>query len=186
MSNTNEATYVVLKNVRLSYAKIWKPEAMEEGQEPKFSTSLIISKDDKANLTKIKDAVAAAKKQLVDKLGGKEPKGLKLPLRDGDEDREDTPGYAGAYFINASSKRKPEIVDGKREPITEESRVYSGCFVNVSINFYPFDTKGNKGVAAGLGNIQLVKQGEPLGGTAKRAKDEFEEIEDADDEDWMK
>lgn len=37
--------------------------------------------------------------------------------------------------------------------------VYSGCFANISLIFYPFNYGANKGIGVWLGNIQLVKSG---------------------------
>jgi hypothetical protein len=53
----------------------------------------------------------------------------------------------------------------------------SGDYCNVSVNFYPFNANGNRGVAAGLGNIQKVKDGERLSGRTNAASD-FEELAD--------
>ena len=50
-------------------------------------------------------------------------------------------------------------------------------------DFYGFNANGNRGVAAGLGNIQKVKDGERLAGKATAASD-FDEIE-GDDEDVL-
>jgi hypothetical protein len=58
--------------------------------------------------------------------------------------------------------------------------VYSGVYARVSINFYAFNSNGNKGIACGLGNIQKVRDGEPLGGKSK-AEDDFDELPDGDD-----
>ena len=57
--------------------------------------------------------------------------------------------------------------------------MYSGCYARVSINFYAFNANGNRGVAAGLGNIQFVRDGEPLGSQVS-ASDEFETLDDDD------
>ena len=45
------------------------------------------------------------------------------------------------------------------------------------MNFYAFNANGNRGVAAGLGNIQKVKDGERLAGKASAAAD-FNEVDD--------
>ena len=45
----------------------------------------------------------------------------------------------------------------------------SGDYCNVSVNFYGFAASGNKGIAAGLGNIQKVRTGERLAGRATAA-----------------
>ena len=115
------------------------------------------------------------------KWGGKIPPNLKLPLRDGDIDRPDDPNYTNAYFVNANSNERPGVVDRRRVPITDPLEVYSGCYVRASITFYPFNTNGNRGIAAGLGNIQKLRDGEPLGGKANAA----EEFETYDDDDFL-
>ena len=58
--------------------------------------------------------------------------------------------------------------------------VYSGCYCNVAVNFYPFDAGVNRGVAAGLGNVQFVRDGERLSGKAS-ADEDFDVLEDDDD-----
>ena len=47
----------------------------------------------------------------------------------------------------------------------------SGDYCNVSVNFYGFAASGNRGVAAGLQNIQLVKHGERLAGRPSASSD---------------
>ena len=148
---------------------------MDEESQAKYSASIIIPKTDSATLTKIKAAQEAAVKDgIQSKWEGKKPAKLKLPLRDGDEDRPDDPNYAWCYFLNASSNNKPGIVDLSRLEITDEELVYSGCYCRFSLNFYPFSVRGNKGVAAGLNNVQKVCDGERLGG-GSRAEDDFDD-----------
>ena len=65
------------------------------------------------------------------------------------------------------------------QPILDRAEVYSGCYARVSINFYAFNTNGNRGIACGLGNIQKVRDGEPLGGRTN-ASAEFETLADDD------
>ncbi len=75
-------------------------------------------------------------------------------------------------------------MDRRRIPITDPLELYSGCYVRASINFFAFNTNGNKGVAAGLGNIQKWAEGEPLNGRV-RAEDEFEALDAEDDDDFL-
>ena len=173
----NTSTRVVLKNVRLSYANIWEPRSINGG-DPKYSASLIFPKTDKANLAKIKSAVEAAKEAGKSKLANKKgviPSGIKMPLRDGDE--RDDEAYEGCYFVNANSSENhpPRVVDRHVNPIMDQDEVYSGCYANVSVNFFAFNTNGNLGIACGLGNIQKVKDGERLSGGAS-ADDDFEDM----------
>jgi hypothetical protein len=199
MANDNQATKVITGKVRLSYVHVFEPRPDDDGNE-KYSCSVLIPKSDKETLRKIKAAVDAAIEQgKTSKWGGKVPANLKKPLRDGDEERPDDEAYAGHYFLNATSKTKPGIAkpigkgpDGriKFQEITDSTEVYSGCYAKVSINFYPFDAKGNKGVAAGLNNIVKVQDGEFLGGRASVqddfANEDFDDvIETGDDEDFL-
>lgn len=168
---------------RISFANIWEPKAINGGDE-KYSVSCLIPKSDKKTLARIQKAVEAAKEDgKARKWSGKIPPNLKLPLRDGDIDRPDDENYEDCYFLNASSKDAPQVVDRKVNPVLDPMMVYSGCYCNVSVNFYAFNTNGNRGVAAGLGNIQFVRDGERLSGKASADAD-FDALED-DDEDVL-
>ena len=179
-NNQTQVTKVVIP-CRISYANIWEAHSIN-GSEDKYSVSCIIPKSDKKTLTKIYNAVEAAKEiGKSKKWGGKIPANLKLPLRDGDIDRPDDEAYANSMFLNANSKDAPQIVDRKVQPITDPMDCGSGDYCNVSVNFYAYNSNGNRGIAVGLGNIQLVKNGERLAGKASAASD-FTEVEDDDEE----
>ena len=160
-----------------SYANVWEPRANEEGETPKYSVAVLIPKSDTVTIEKINAAVAAAAEEGKAKLGGKVPKNLKQPLRDGDTD-SDNEDYAGYMFFNASSTRKPQIVDADVNPIMDRDEFYSGCIGRASINFYAFNVGSNKGIAAGLNNIQKLEDGERLGGGAASASDDFGDDDD--------
>lgn len=145
--------------------------------------SLIIPKSDTRTIAKIKAAIEAAYREGEAKLKGNGKtipplSVLKTPLRDGDTERPDDEAYADAYFVNANSGTAPGIVDADRNEILNRSEVYSGVYGRASINFYAFNSNGNKGIACGLNNLQKIRDGEPLGGKS-RAEDDFA----TDDED---
>lgn len=172
-------------NTRWSYANVWEAKSINGGT-PKFSVSLIIPKDDTATVSKIKAAIQSAYEEGQSKLKGNGKTVptlsiIKTPLRDGDLERPDDEAYAGCYFINANSASAPGIVDAARQPVIDRSEVYSGVYGRASINFYAFNSNGNKGIACGLNNLQKIKDGEPLGGKS-RAEDDFAT---ADDEDFL-
>jgi hypothetical protein len=183
-SNVASSTKVITGLVRLSYLHIFEPSAIDEGQEKKYSASIIIPKSDTVTVNKIKAAIKAATEEGKTKLGGKIPANLKTPLRDGDAERPDDEAYENSYFINANAKTKPGIVDKDLNPVMDQSEVYSGCYGRVSITFYAFNTSGNKGIAAGLNNIQKMKDGDPLGGRSK-AEDDFAEALEMEEDDLM-
>lgn len=173
-------TKVITGVVRLSYAHVWIPVSINGGTE-KYSVALAIPKSDTKTINAINKAVDAAIEDGIGKFGGKKPSkaALKLPLRDGDAERPDDEVYKGCYFVNANSTTAPQIVDKNVQPILDQNEVYSGCYARVSINFYAFNSSGNKGIACGLGNIQKIRDGEPLSGKSS-AEDDFETIDDDD------
>jgi len=172
-------TKVITGIVRLSYANVWEPKSINGGAE-KFSVSLIIPKSDVKTLSAINGAIDAAIEEGKGKFGGKVPNkaAIKLPLRDGDIDRPDDEAYADSYFINANSNTAPQVVDKNVNPILDRFEVYSGIYARVSINFYAFNSNGNKGIACGLGNIQKIRDGEPLGGRTNAADDFSTDVDD--------
>lgn len=170
-------------NTRWSYVNAWEPKSINGGA-PKYSVSLIIPKSDTKTIEKIQAAIQAAYDEGQGKLKGNGKSVpalsvLKTPLRDGDAERPDDEAYVDSYFINANSGTAPGIVDADRQPILDRSEVYSGVYGRASINFYAFNSNGNKGIACGLNNLQKIKDGEPLGGKS-RAEDDFDTEEDDD------
>ena len=186
MAKFNNPTKVITGvNTRWSYVNAWEPKSINGGA-PKYSVSLIIPKSDTKTLEKIRAAIQAAYEEGQSKLKGNGRSvpvlsALKTPLRDGDAERPDDEAYANSYFVNANSGTAPGIVDADRNPILERSEVYSGVYGRASINFYAFNSNGNKGIACGLNNLQKIRDGEPLGGKS-RAEDDFAE---ADEDDFL-
>lgn len=182
MSATTNPTRVVTGEVRLSYANIFEAKSIQGGK-PKYSVSLIIPKSDTETLAKIERAIDAVLDAGIGKFGGKRPNkaALKLPLHDGDIERDDE-AYANAMFVNANSTTPPQVVDASLQPILDAAEVYSGCYARVSISFYAFNTNGNRGIACGLGNIQKLRDGEPLGGNRISAATDFRGFTEASDD----
>ena len=173
MSNKvkNPMKVITGPNTRWSYCNVWQPKSINGGT-PKYSVSLIIPKSDTVTINKIKAAIEAAYKEGEAKLKGNGRSVpalsvLKTPLRDGDAERPDDEAYANAYFVNANSATAPGIVDADRQPILDTSEVYSGVYGRASINFYAFNSNGNKGIACGLNNLQKIRYGEPLCGKSR-------------------
>lgn len=178
-----------------SYMHVFEPHGIE-GSEPKYSMSCLIDESDEVTVAKVNAAIGAAMEVgKRKKWGGKIPANCKMPLHSGSIERPDDPAYAGKLYFNASSKDAPQIVDRRKQTITDPLAVYSGAYYNVSVNAYPFSASGNKGVAIGLGNIQFVKDGERLGGRST-ADSDFDVLDSDDAEgvfgveagtpDWMK
>jgi hypothetical protein len=179
----NPTKVITGPETRFSYLNVNAPKSIN-GSTPKYSVSLIIPKSDTKTVEKIKAAIKAAYEEGASKLKGNGKSipplaAIKAPLRDGTVERPDDEAYRDAYFINANSATKPGVVDANREEILETSELYSGIYGRASINFYAFNSNGNKGIACGLNHIQKLRDGEPLGGRTS-AEDDFADDEDDD------
>ena len=62
--------------------------------------------------------------------------------------------------------------------------MYSGVYGRASINFYAYNTGTARGIACGLGNLQKLRDGEPLGSRSS-AEDDFADLDDEDDDDFL-
>ena len=171
---------VILQDVRCSYVFVTEPRKGENGESGKYSIQILLPKDDE-QVKKIKAAIVKAAEE---KFGSNVKMGmLKLPLRDGDGEREGEE-YEGVYFLNANSSRKPGIVNRNNEPADQDDLdeyCYSGAYFHVSVNFYAFNFEGKKGIAVGLNNLMLRKKGERLDGSSS-ATSEFGSFADSDDD----
>lgn len=164
---------------RLSYPALLEPKTKPNSTELAYSCSLVFPKG--TDLSKLYAAAHAAgiakfgeaKYQQLIKLGK-----IRTPFRtDGDEK-----GYPeGSVYLNASSKTRPQIVDQRLQPVVtdDEQGIYAGCWVRASINFYGYDTQGNKGVGVGLNNVQKVRDDARFDGR-RAAAQEFSAIDDAE------
>ena len=185
----NQTKVITGPKTVFSYLNVNEPKAPLGGGTPKYSVSLIIPKSDTVTIAKINAAIEAAYNEGQSKLKGNskfvpELDSLKTPLRDGDKDRKGDPVYANSYFLNANSASKPGVVDAERQEIIDTSELYSGISGRASINFYAFNSNGNKGIACGLNNLQKLADGTPLG-SRSRAEDDFANLDDEDDEDFL-
>ena len=173
---------VIFGPCRLSYTHVFNRYNPDGDQaDGKYMTNVLIPKDEKETIAAINKAIDVAKKQaIVSKWGGKEPKKLDMPLRDGDE--KDDENYEGHLFVNAKSNTRPGIVDRKKVPIVDEEEIYSGVWAIVSITFFGYYKNGNRGVACGLNNIMKFKDDEHFGGRVS-AESDFGGVDFDDDDD---
>jgi hypothetical protein len=161
---------VLTPKFRVSFPYLFKPNAFQEGQEPKYSITMLFDK--KADLSELKEAMNEA---IADKWGSKPPKGLKKPFRKGSE--KELEGYDDdIIFMTCSSKMKVGLVNERRKPIISEDEFYAGCYAHATVVCYAYDNKFGKGVGFGLQNVQKLADGEPFSGRSK-PEDDFEVLE---------
>ncbi len=171
-----------LQNVRLAFARLFEPKLNQSKTAEEYGACLILNPEEPSTQALL-DAIEQV---ATDKWGTKAPtmleRGkLRHPIHEGDTDMEDDPAFAGKLYCNAKSRRQPQIVDRKVQPIIDQDEIFSGCYCNVSISIYAYDVPENKGVGIGLNNIQLVRKGERLSG-APDAEEEFEVLDDEPEE----
>lgn len=169
MSNQQASpTSLTTGQVRLSYVHLFKAYANQPNQEPKFSVMVLLPKSDFATKQKIDAAINAAIQVGVSaKWNGVRPAQVPNPIYDGDGYRQNgelfAPECRGHWVFTASSKQQQPVVDMNVNPILEQSEVYSGIYARLNINFFPYFNSGKKGIGCGLGPIQKLADGEPLG-----------------------
>ena len=165
---------------RISYAKIFTPERNDLSGKEEYSCMILIPKSDTKTVEAFKKAVTLA---IKGKFGDKQPKGLRIPLRDGDKEGDGgVPSgseagqapYGDHYFINCKNSRQPKLIDQKRRDVLDDNLIVSGDYVRVSVNAFGYDNK-SKGVSFGLNAVQLVRKGEPLG-SSFNVNNAFEEL----------
>jgi len=172
----NIPTKVLTGEVRLSYANLVTPRVNKQGDDPKYSVTLLIPKTDNATKMDIENSMKAAYEEGVNKKwGGAHPQ-FKTLIWDGDGLRQSGLPFGdeckGHWVITASTKNKPQVVgiDNVNCELAPND-IYSGMYARVTINFFPYDTAGSKGVGCGLGNVMKTRDGEPLSGGASAASD---------------
>jgi hypothetical protein len=89
--------------------------------------------------------------------------------------------------IKVRSSKKPVVVDAFRNEITDPGEVYGGCYGRASINFFGYNTAGQKGISATLLFVQKLSDGEPFGtvGSADDFNDDYRDPEAGVDDDFM-
>ena len=177
-------TKVVTGLVRFSYPQVFTAKSINGGAE-KYSVTLLIPKTDKKTVKAIKAAInEAIENGIESKWKGKKPANLWNPLRDGDEEKdiEENPEYEGMYFVSCKSNQRPKIVDKDLQEILDPDEFYPGCWGRASINFFPYNNTTN-GVAAGLNNLQKLKDDTRFGGSGSSAEEDFGDDFELDEDD---
>lgn len=173
------ARSTIIGPVRFSYCHLLEPDTRDGS--PKYSVSILIDKNDEGVVATVKEAIRAAYSEGASVFGPKCPPitSLKLPLRDGDTERDDDV-YSGKYFVNCYAKTRPGIVkfgpNGNKVPVEGPEDIYSGCYGYVAVRFYAYNNNGNRGISCGLNNVLVTEKGESLGG-GESADESFRDIQ---------
>ena len=170
---------LITPKFRASFAFVINPNMKAHKKDPtkppKYELTALFPAD--ADLTALKKAAAQV---LIDKFGADQttwPKKLHNPFKDQGDYEYD--GYVpGQMMIRMSTKNKPGVITADGKTITEEQYFYSGCYACAIVTPFWFDMETKKGVSFGLEMVQKLGEGDPLGGRARVASEEFEAVAD--------
>lgn len=176
-----------LKNVRISFPALDKPEAFGGEGEPAYQAKfIIVPKSLEVQL--IEDAMlAVAKDQWKDKAETvlealKEDKKLcfvRAPYRN-KKSGEAYAGFEGMYSLSTRSKNRPTIFDQFNREVTDprdiKALVYSGCFVHAKIDVWAQDNKWGRRINANISGVMFAKEGEAFGGSTPATADDFKDL----------
>lgn len=156
MNNESNAKKVVTGKIMLNRSNLFIPKRFNENTSPKYSTIVIISKEDTETVKSIKEAINAAieigRKRFGENI---DHSAFKFPLKNG-EDFSDDIIYYNSYCMNATSSYKPGVVNHKNEKISI-AEVVDGQYGRVSVTFHPYNVNNSLGISCRLHNVQLYK-----------------------------
>jgi hypothetical protein len=172
----NDKCRIITPEFRVSFPHVFKAQAMPRtNNKPKFSVTMLFPKD--SDMAWYKNVVREAK---IEKWGTNKndwPKGLKMPLQDGDDPEVHTikksgevrDGYEGHWVLKASTgeDQAPGIVGRDGKPIIREADFYGGCYARAYVYCYvwefPKDSK-QYGIGFILDHVQKLRDGKSFGG----------------------
>lgn len=145
----------------LSFPHLFQARAVNPGDDPKYSVSVLIKKTD-PQLATVQAAVAQEKAAGFP--SGFPDKG-KCFLKDGAVEYPNDPKMHSYMIISTGAKldSKPAVVDMNMQPVIDPSQVYAGCVAWVAVNTFTFNQPVNKGVSAGLNAVMITGEIGELG-----------------------
>jgi len=165
----------------IAFPALFKPKQNDRGGD-EYSCTMYLDKDG-SDMSKIQGAIdQIVHDEYKDKVAG-----IKMPIRDGDDQADNYSTYEGTancWVIAAKSVFKPGVVDTDLEDIIDPGMIYPGAVCRASLTAYAYDVNGNKGISFALNNVQFLTDGDPLTGAGTKASDEFGDAEDAEYEEY--
>ena len=183
MAAKTEAKFVIIKNARLSFPALFKPEASQDGGSPRYKVSLLLDPKDegnKAQLLELKAIIDEMWSEHVKKPGTKAPREKTCLKKDGTWD-----GYEGMWYISAAraeSQGKPVLLGRRKDALPDSStELYAGCYVNAKIRLYAHEhPKSGKRINASIEVVQKAREGTPFG-AGPASIDDMPDVDDTPD-----
>lgn len=179
---------LITPEFRVSYPHIFKPQAPNPTDKPKFSITMLFPKNQdlmgKTPDGKPRTLQEAIRNAKIAEFGDKSlwPKDLKSPVSDGDDASRfaDKEGYKGCWIIKASSNQdqRPTVVGRDMGIITDPNEIYPGCFARAYVfaRYWKHPMNGH-GIHFILDHVQKVRDGKSFAGK-KPVEAVFSPIED--------
>lgn len=179
-TNFEEKNRMVIPG-RFMFTYLLQPDIKKDGKK-QWRVTLVIPKEEEEVIDAINEKIQDTFDYGVEKgkFGDTPPKIKKYrkgwPLRDGDDQEgAEIEGYFGCYYITPNNDRAPQIVNVDGFDIDDDEEVYSGVYGRCSVSFACYNNDGNRGVGVYLNNVQVIEDGERLGGKQNySAKSDFE------------
>lgn len=182
MGKSKTSGIFTLHDWRLSFPRLWKPKAFQEGQEPRFEASFLGDPTNATHQEEIKILKELAKKLIRDTWGEK-PGDLKLcfGLADENPTKAKYEGYKGMFYLVTANTSRPTVANRSRVAVVEGEKEapFDGCYVVTRPTLWTQDNKFGKAVRCNLRIVQFSKPGPAFSGSAPAsAEDELEMLGD--------
>lgn len=178
---------------RGGYVSILEPRALPNSEVMAWGIQGMFPKDNPDVVAWVKELNKIYAQVLIDKFGEAKVKEIakqinvtrKFPLRDGDKAEDvatlsNAEQLAGHYFLNTNNRfRQPYVIGPMGRPVEPSTLttddIYSGAWYRLMLEFWYYDTAGNKGISTSIAAIMKVKDDANLGAgtTAKEASESF-------------
>lgn len=151
---------IQLKGI-LSFPHVFQPRAVNPGDDPKYSASLLIAKND-PQLAQVQQIIEQEKANGF-------PSGFPVNGKICLKDCAVEPAYSGDsrfhnyMVISMNNNDKPLIVDMNLQPLMDPAKVFAGAIVWVSVGIQAYNKPVNKGVGAYINGLMPSGEEGPLG-----------------------
>lgn len=171
-----------LNGVRLSFADLFEAVQFDGKGDFYFGCQLLVPEGDPQKATVDQAIKATAKEKWAAKadavLAGIEGNPQKICWIDGK--KREYEGYAGNWALSTKrpqAKGRPLVLDQAKNPVVAaDGKVYSGCYVNASVELWAQDNSFGKGIRCTLLGVQFCKDGDAFTAGAAASPDDFEAL----------
>lgn len=145
----------------ISYPHLFNARAIQPGDEPKYSVSVLLKKGD----PQIATIQALIEQEKANGWPSGFPANGKVFLKDGAVAHPDNPAVHEYMIVsgNARQDSKPAVVDMNTQPVVDPSQVYAGAICWVAFNSFTYNQAVNKGVSCGLNAVMITGEEGELG-----------------------